>query len=500
MLTSSWSHSPETRASIAATSEPTPLDPRSGSAALPLAAGHARRPAMLRSAWRRRMIRASVRFRNGTGEAIRRGFDIAVALIVGLLGLLVALPCWLGLLRSGEAIVGLPRYGRGGQRFVEYRFRAVPGRWGRYLRALGLDRWPMLWNLLKGDLTLVGPRAVAPDDRLLTERLAARRFSDRPGLVCLWWVRRRANIAYESELESDLEYVESRGWWSNWGIAFRAAVSACWGLSTRTEADRINVLGVSVANRTMRQALDSIETWSGRKEPRQVCFVNADCANWAARHATYRACVNQADMTLADGIGLKLAGRLLGTHFIENVNGTDLFPRLCAQLQRTQRSLFLLGARPGVAQAVADWIDVHFPGVRIAGVRHGYFEPEVADEVVRTIRASRADIVLVALGAPRQDLWIREHLHEMGCSVAIGVGGLFDYYSGRVRRAPRWVRELCLEWLFRFSQEPSRLWRRYWIGNGVFLVRVLAQRFLGWYQHDSRQDSCELDVRGKVKP
>ena len=173
---------------------------------------------------------------------------------------------------------------------------------------------------------------------------------------------------------------------------------------------------------------------------------------------------------------MKLAGRLLDQHVRENVNGTDLFPRLLERLENTGRRLYLLGARPGVPEAVQEHIARHHPGVQVCGVQHGYFTEDQEPAVVDAIREARADVLLVAFGAPRQDLWIARHLDRLGVKVAMGVGGLLDFYSGRISRAPEWMREIGLEWLYRFLMEPRRMWKRYFVGNAVFLGRVLREK------------------------
>ena len=117
-----------------------------------------------------------------------------------------------------------------------------------------------------------------------------------------------------------------------------------------------------------------------------------------------------------------------------------------------------------------------FPELPVRGYHHGYFSPEELPEVIADIKASRAEVLLVAFGVPKQDQWIEEHLGETGALLAMGVGGLFDFYSGRIPRAPAWIREVGMEWFYRFWQEPRRMWRRYFVGNAVFLTRVVRER------------------------
>jgi len=130
----------------------------------------------------------------------------------------------------------------------------------------------------------------------------------------------------------------------------------------------------------------------------------------------------------------------------------------------------------GVAAEAARWAQKSYPGLRVAGTQHGYFAESDSEAVIAGIRHSQADVLLVAFGAPRQEAWIRQHFITSGATVAIGVGGLFDYYANRIPRAPLWMRRLGLEWVFRLVQEPGRLWRRYLIGNLVFLGRLARIR------------------------
>ena len=126
-----------------------------------------------------------------------------------------------------------------------------------------------------------------------------------------------------------------------------------------------------------------------------------------------------------------------------------------------------------------------FPEVQISGFRDGYFHDE--ESLIKTIRESRTDVLLVAMGVPYQDEWIAANLDRLGVRVAMGVGGLFDFYSGRIPRAPQWVRELGLEWAFRLCQEPGRMWRRYIIGNTVFLARVVSARIRQSFKRGEEQ-------------
>lgn len=399
---------------------------------------------------------------------VKRFVDFATVLICLLLLALPMAALYAFAKARGGGVTLTPHLGRWAAEFNLYEFS-----FHSRLDRTPLVQLPTLINVLKGNLALIGPRAV-PVGSGPAERSAWRRYQVRPGLLCLWWIRRRANIDYTTESQVDAEYIDTQSIRGDLGIALRAIPATFYGEGVSNAPDIIHLAGIAIHNLTMDETLDFLV--KHRQAPAQLCFVNADCVNIACRKPDYLSLLNQVEMVVADGIGIKLAGKILNTHLRQNVNGTDLFPRLCEHLQATGQGLFLLGGRPGVPEDVAAWIGRSYPGTRVTGVQHGYFDANQTDDVIAAIRQSGTDILLVAFGAPKQDLWIERHLSKTGVNVAMGVGGLFDFYSGRIPRAPVWLREVGGEWLFRFIQEPRRMWRRYFVGNLEFLFRVFQYR------------------------
>lgn len=230
------------------------------------------------------------------------------------------------------------------------------------------------------------------------------------------------------------------------------------------------ILGLPVVNATTTQTVDYLLSGAVRS----VFFLNAHCANLRARNRTYAAALARADMILPDGIGVELAARMTGAGLTENLNGTDFTPALLHRAARRGQSVFLFGARPGTAERAANTLCRSIPGLRIAGTRDGYAGAADADAAVAQINASGADILLVAMGVPQQELWIDAHLPDLKPQLVLGVGALFDFLAGTVSRAPVVVRKARLEWLWRLAQEPRRLAKRYLIGNATFMARAAA--------------------------
>ncbi len=209
----------------------------------------------------------------------------------------------------------------------------------------------------------------------------------------------------------------------------------------------------------------------------RAVFANAHVVNEMAASASYRAVVASADRVYADGSGLAVAARLAGRPLADNVNGTDLFPRLAADAKRAGVTIFLLGGAPGVAEQARRKMDAFGLGETIAGTHHGYLAPGSEEEsrAIEAANASGADIVLVAMGVPLQDAWIAGNAHRLSASVLCGVGGLFDFFAGSISRAPHAWRVMGLEWVWRLLLEPRRMARRYLIGNVQFLLLALNE-------------------------
>ncbi|MEM7116528.1 MAG: WecB/TagA/CpsF family glycosyltransferase [Chloroflexota bacterium] len=214
------------------------------------------------------------------------------------------------------------------------------------------------------------------------------------------------------------------------------------------------------------------------QEPRlhQLATTNPEFVMAAQRDDVFREVLKTADLCLADGIGLIYAANILGTPLPERIPGSEFVYHLAQLCAENSWRLFLLGGQEGVAEATAAVFQSRYPTIQIAGTYAGSPDPAENDAIVERINASRADVLFVAYGAPKQDKWIARNRDRLTTvRVAIGVGGAFDFVSGRLVRAPRWVQNLSLEWLYRLIQEPWR-WRRM-LALPRFVLRIFATRF-----------------------
>ncbi|MCX2980591.1 WecB/TagA/CpsF family glycosyltransferase [Halieaceae bacterium IMCC14734] len=254
--------------------------------------------------------------------------------------------------------------------------------------------------------------------------------------------------------------------------------------------DCVNSLGIPVDNLSLRQATDRIIDMAKNRdgESRLVSTLNVDFlvnslgyAFSRPRHPELLNVLRTSDMVTADGFPIILLSKIMGKPLQQRVTGSDLTPALALRAADEGLSLFLLGGGEGVAAAAAESLQEANPKLKIAGTCAPFIHTDGASlvdfaeddaKVLQTINSSGADILFVGLGNPKQELWFNRNRHKLEVPVAIGVGGTFEFITGSVKRAPPWIQKLNLEWLFRITQDPQRLWRRYAVG--LFKLGVLT--------------------------
>lgn len=248
--------------------------------------------------------------------------------------------------------------------------------------------------------------------------------------------------------------------------------------SSSERPPRTNILGVGVSAVDMHAALDQISAWIADRSRQYVCVANVHTITESQRHARLRQINNRAGMVTPDGMPLVWVSRQMGQRQVSRVYGPDLLLAACERSLRTGWSHYFYGGAEGVAGEMADALSRRFPGLAVAGVESPPFHALTAEEdrqAVARINASKADLLWVGLGAPKQEYWMADHLGRIDAPVMIGVGAAFDFHAGVKKQAPLWMRRSGLEWLHRLASEPQRLWKRYLLNNPYFILLILLQ-------------------------
>ncbi len=262
------------------------------------------------------------------------------------------------------------------------------------------------------------------------------------------------------------------------------------------DAEPTMLFGMPLTNASLKSAAFAIVNRAAAQRPSIIHFVNAHCVNMMFRSRRYSRALSAADALLPDGSGMWLAAKLAGKAAPANLNGTDLFPLLCKEAALHDQSLYLLGGGEGIVEKTAERMQREIAGLKIAGRSNGYWLDADEEVLISQINSSGATILLVGLGVPKQEVWIARNRNKLTVPVIMGVGGLFDYYSGRIPRAPVWMRAIGCEWVWRLAQEPRRLAARYLIGNIVFMGHAIAYAWVarGKAEHYANASKRTLDM------
>jgi len=236
-----------------------------------------------------------------------------------------------------------------------------------------------------------------------------------------------------------------------------------------------HLFGIPIRAATMEATLDLVEGSVARRSRLRIGVVNAAKIVNMRRDRALCEDVVTSDVVLADGMSVVWAARLLGQPLPERVAGIDLMMGVLERGHRLGWRVYCLGAAPAVLEAVVAEIGRRYPGIVIAGHRHGYFEPHEEPRLAEEIAASGADVLLVAMTSPKKERFMGAWGDRLAVPVCHGVGGSFDVLAGKVKRAPRLWQRLGLEWLYRVLQEPGRLWKRYLLTNALFCDLVLTE-------------------------
>jgi N-acetylglucosaminyldiphosphoundecaprenol N-acetyl-beta-D-mannosaminyltransferase len=249
--------------------------------------------------------------------------------------------------------------------------------------------------------------------------------------------------------------------------------------ASQLEAASYEVLGVRVDAVQIPDVVSRMEEWIKRRDACRYIAVTDMHSLMQAQHAeSFKRILLDADLVVPDGFPLVWLGRRKGIALRRRVYGPELMERFCEESTAQGYRHFFYGGAQGVAEDLSIRLTARFPALQIAGTYCPPFRPltqQEDEQVVSMINGVRADVVWVGLGAPKQERWMSEHQRRLNAPVLVGVGAAFDFHTGRIAQAPLWMREHGLEWLFRLSREPGRLWRRYLIYGTQFVALVLLE-------------------------
>ena len=218
------------------------------------------------------------------------------------------------------------------------------------------------------------------------------------------------------------------------------------------------IFGLEIDNLTLKEACDKVEALIQEGGTHHIVTANPEILYASLTNKALYQTIQKASLVTADGNGILLAGKILKTPFKERVTGIDLAEALIQTSEKTGHRIYFLGGKVGISQKAREKMQKRYPNAKIVGDYHGYFKDDVAS-VLADLKEKKPDILLVAMGSPYQENFIKAYQEELQLPIAIGVGGTLDVFSGEVKRAPKWIQKLKLEWAYRILGDPKR-WRR----------------------------------------
>lgn len=242
----------------------------------------------------------------------------------------------------------------------------------------------------------------------------------------------------------------------------------------------VSILGCNISKLNLKQTLDYFSTIIDSNDKKRICVTPVNCLLWARKDRKLREVYNTSDLNLADGMPLIWASHFLNDPISGRVTGLDVLPKFSEVAAHKGYSFFLLGAKEGVANKLSEVLKSKYPKLKIVGIYSppfaAKFSIEENNKMIEMINKVKPNVLWVSLTAPKQDFWINEHWDKLHVNIAIGVGGAFEVTAGLIKRAPKWMQKFGLEWFYRFLQEPTRLFIRYFIEAPQFIPLIILQK------------------------
>lgn len=251
--------------------------------------------------------------------------------------------------------------------------------------------------------------------------------------------------------------------------------------------NRINFFGLNLDLITLEETLSQISKFIETKQYVQHVVVNVAKLVYSQKDTNLRNIINSCPLINIDGAGIILGAKLLGINIPERVTGIDLMQKLVEYSALKGYRVYFFGAEEEIVKKVVDIYKENYPELTIAGYRNGYYSDEEEENIVLDIKNSEADILFVAMGSPKKEIFLSKYSEKMKVPFTMGVGGSFDVVAGKVKRAPKWMQAINAEWIYRLIQEPKRMWKRYAITNSIFLAMLIKEFF-----NRNKKVHCEL--------
>jgi len=246
--------------------------------------------------------------------------------------------------------------------------------------------------------------------------------------------------------------------------------------------EKVNILGLEIDNVTMQETIEKIGLFIGEKRSAIIFTPNVQRLIYGIRNKQTESIYKAADMLIPDGMPLIWASKLLGMPLKEKVSGSDLLPLFCQVASKKEYRIFFLGADPGVAEEAKNILTGKNPGLRIVGTYSPPYGFENVDgeieKIIKMIRGKNPHVLFVGLGFPKEEKFLWKHKNDFQVPVSVGIGATFDFITGKQRRAPLWMQKSGMEWFYRLCRDPKRLWKRYLIGNTLFIILVFKEILL----------------------
>lgn len=238
----------------------------------------------------------------------------------------------------------------------------------------------------------------------------------------------------------------------------------------------VAILGVRVHAIGQKDLIEQVFSWVKQGERRTLTYVNAHCLNLAVEDSYYRELLNRTDLVYVDGIGAVWAGRIFGCRDLHKVTGRNWITALCGRGEQENLRMYLLGGRPGVAEAARSNLTQRFKQLDVCGVADGFFKTKSEEQVVKELNLLHPQVLLVGMGASIQEQWVAKNQRNIPVEICWSVGALFDYLAGEEKPVPIWLEKVGMEWAWRLKEDPKGKWRRYGIGIPCFVGKVIEYR------------------------